>query len=144
MKTILAWVTGPFTKLATVYMESKARYNDAALEREVKRDFMHRELTELAMDDDYKRTAMIASIIRNDRGDWKTSWIRPLTAGMALVFWLALCLSQIELGGNGILPIIWHVPPGLLGQAFLSFPMGVLATFFLARPFEKFLIGRKT
>jgi hypothetical protein len=123
-------------------MKGKADAQLKQIEAEETRNFIRGQLKEAILDDDYKRQQMVANILRRDRGDNRTSWIRPVTAVLALVFWLALTLSQIELGGNGILPIIWNVPPGKLGALFLGFPMGVLATFYIARPFEKFLIGR--
>lgn len=143
MKKIMQWLMGPFTKLAQAYIESRERTKQAELEREVKRDFLNNELKKELLSDDGKRAELLAAILRRDRGDARTAWIRPVTAGIALVFWIALCLSQMVWGGNGILPITWNVPPGLLGQAFLAFPMGVLATFYVARPIEKFLIGKQ-
>lgn len=142
LNKIFEWLTGPLTRIGEKYIEGRNNAEMARIEREAARDFINGQLKEAALEDDYKRAELLAAVIRRDRGDWKTSWIRPVTAGIALVFWLALCLSQIQIGGNGILPIVWHVPPGLLGQAFLAFPMGVLATFYIARPIEKFLIGR--
>lgn len=142
IRTVLGWVTGPITRIGEAYVTGRQNAELRRIDREVQRDFLTTQLQQAALEDDYKRQELLAGIIRRDRGDWKTSWIRPVTAGLALVFWLALTLSQIELGGSGILPIIWHIPPGALGNIFTAFPMGVLATFYIARPLEKFLIGR--
>lgn len=143
MSALFGWVSGPITSIATTYMKQKSDYQLRKIEQEESRTMIKAALTERVMDDDLRRTAMIDAVIRNDRGDWKTSWIRPVTAALSLLMWVMLFLSQIQLGGNGLLPIIWTVPEGLLGQMFLGFPMGVLTTFYIARPFEKFLLARK-
>lgn len=142
LKTILGWITGPITKIGEVYVEGRNKAEMKRLENEEKRDFLRNEMQKALLEDGFKADQLVAQIIRNERGDAKTSWIRPVTAVIALVFWVALALSQITLGGAGILPIVWHVPPGMLGQAFLAFPMGVLATFYIVRPFEKHLIRK--
>jgi hypothetical protein len=142
LKLLLGWISGPVTAIGAKYIEGKNNANMKRLENEEQRSFIRGQLELAVLDDDYKRGAMVEAIIRNDRGDYKTSWIRPVTAVLALVFWLALTLSQIEWGGTGLLPITWNVPPGPLGKLFLAFPMGVLTSFFIARPFEKFLIGK--
>lgn len=146
LRTILGWLTGPLTALGTMYMESKNSSELAQIEREVKKDFLHKELATMALDDDLQRQRMVEAIISDDRGDARTSWIRPLTAALAILFWLALTLSQIVWVGYGngqLLPVVWNVPPGALGQVFTAFPLGVLASFYISRPIEKFLLGAK-
>lgn len=146
MMKILNWLTGPLTSLGEKYIEGRNNAEQRRLENEAARDVLQKELTGAMLDDDFKRAELAAVILRRDRGDYRTSWIRPVTAGLALLLWVALALSQIVWVGydqsNALLPIIWHVPPGELGTLFTAFPLGVLATFYIARPFEKFLIGR--
>jgi len=146
LSTILSWVTGPLSAIGEKYVEGRNKAREMALENQAKRDFMRDQMERALLDDDFKRQEMVAQVQRNDRGDHRTSWIRPVTAAMALVFWLALTLSQIVWvgwqGSDALLPVVWHVPPGALGTLFTAFPMGVLASFYIARPFEKFLIGK--
>lgn len=139
---LLSVITGPITKMTEAYISYQENTAMAKIEREVQRDFLTAEIRKAMLEDGSKGRELAAAILRRDRGDRLTSWIRPTTAAMALLFWALLALSQMVWGGNGILPIVWNVPPGLLGQVFLGFPMGILATFYVARPFEKFLIGK--
>ena len=146
LKTILAWLTGPLTTLSQSWIEGRYDAEQAKIEREVKKDFLRTEIKKELLTDDGKRAAMLANIIRNDRGDNRTAWIRPVTAGMALVFWTMLTLSQMVWVGWStsvqLLPIVWNIPPEPLGTMMVAFPMGVLASFYIARPFEKFFIGK--
>jgi hypothetical protein len=146
LRFLTGLITGPASAMMTAYIASRERSQSAALEREVKRDFMHNELQKAMLNDDYKRNELASNIIRRDRGDSRTSWIRPVTAAMALVFWMVLTLTQMRWVGyaasNQLLPITWDVPPGTLGTLFTAFPLGVLTTFYISRPIEKFFMGR--
>lgn len=137
IKSIFGWLAGPATRIAETYMKQRADVEMRRIEQQEARDLIRGSLRDHMLTNEGRKQELVKAIMRRDRGDWRTSWIRPVTAAMALVFWAALTLSQIELGGNGILPIIWNVPPGFLGQVFLAFPAGVLATFTVVRPIEK-------
>lgn len=143
---VLNWVTGPLTRIAEIYMQGKNDAEQKRLENQAQRDLITKELKAALLADDFKRAELAKAVLRRDRGDNRTAWIRPVTAGLALTMWLALTLSQIVWVGWGqsdqLLPIVWNVPPGDLGTMFTAFPMGVLASFYIARPIEKFLIGR--
>lgn len=138
-------ITGPIASVITSYTNSKEATEQKRIERKAKRDFIDSELRKAMLDDDWRREQLANGILRRDRGDYRTAWIRPLTAALAILFWVALTLSQIEWVGyeasNALLPIVWQVPPGLLGQIFLTFPMGVLATFYVTRSYEKTKLG---
>lgn len=148
MRKILKWLAGPVTALAQTYIQSRENAAVRKMEREIERDFLENQIKASLIEDGAKARELAAAILRRDRGDNRTSWIRPVTAGLALVWWTALNLSQMQWVGyaasDALLPVIWHVPPGALGKAFLAFPMGVLATFYIARPFEKHMIGKST
>jgi hypothetical protein len=146
MRKLLKWLAGPLTDIATKYMSIRENAADRKMDRLIQRDFLENEIKKAMVADHTKAQALSAAILRRDRGDSRTSWIRPVTAGIALVWWFALMLSQIEWIGystsKALLPVIWQIPPGLLGQAYMMFPMGVLASFYVARPFEKYLLGK--
>lgn len=143
MRKIFKWLAGPFTTLATKWITSRDLAAERKMEAEITRDFLENQIKAVMIEDNGKARELSSAILRRDRGDHRTAWIRPVTAGIALVWWVALSLSQMVWVGygysNALLPIVWHLPPGLLGQAFLGFPMGVLASFYIARPFEKLL-----
>jgi hypothetical protein len=146
MRKLFKWVAGPLTTLANKWVESRDRAAERKMEAAITREFMENQIKSVMVEDEAKARQLSAAILRRDRGDDRTSWIRPVTAALALIWWGSLTLSQMVWVGygnsNALLPIVWHIPPGLLGQAYMMFPMGVLATFYVARPFEKHLLGK--
>lgn len=140
--TILSVLTGPFRAIAEAYITAKANTDLAVIERGVQQDVLTADIKKAVLESDDAMAEVIQRIMRDDMTDSRTSWIRPVTAGLSITFWVLLFGSQIEVGGDGIIPLIFHVPPGNLGVMYLAFPAGILATFYITRPFEKMGILR--
>ncbi len=144
LRAILSWLTGPLTHLGSAWVEGRQNVELQRIEREAQRDLLSNEMKKAVLENDALMAQYAQRIMQQDAaGGWRTSWIRPVTAGISIIFWVLLMGSQIEVGGNGIIPLIFHVPPGNLGVLYLAFPAGVLATFYITRPFEKLGLLRR-
>lgn len=145
-KLLAGLVTGPFAKIAKAYVESRENVEKARIEASVRKDVLTQDLKRALLEDAQARDVVVAQMIQEDRKRSETSWIRPVTIGMSLVFWSALVLSQARWIGyeksNQLLPIIWDMPSGQYGELLFYLPMGVIGTFVLARPLEK-IWGKK-
>lgn len=146
LKWLVSWITGPASKLATAYIESRENVAKAQIEASVKKEVLTADLKKALLDDAATRDALVSQIIASDRSQSATRWVRPVTVGLSLSMWTALVLSQARWIGyeasNQLLPIVWDIPPGQYGEFLFYLPMGVIGTFVLARPIEK-LWGRK-
>lgn len=146
LKWLVSWVTGPVSKIAKSYIESRENVEKAKLEASVKKEVLTKEVQEALLADAGKRDALVADILAADRTQSATRWVRPVAVGLSISFWTALVLSQARWLGydasNQLLPVVWDMPPGQYGELLFYLPMGVIGTFVLARPLEK-IWGKK-
>ena len=136
-KTLLGWVTGPFTSIAKGYLEAKANVEIKQIERQTSKDVITAEVKKAIIKDVAQRDKLVAKVIEIDREQSRTAWIRPVTVALSLVFWVVIALTQMRYNGAPLLPLTLTVPDGGYGELLFYFPMGVIGTFTILRPLEK-------
>ncbi len=137
IRKIISWLLGPITSIAGSYIEARANIELKKNEREAQKDVLTAKLQQAAIRDRAQHDKLIKAVLTEDRQVSATSWIRPVTVGLALVFWTIVALTQMRYNGNPVLPITLTVPPGRYGDLLFYLPFGVIGTFTVMRPFEK-------
>ena len=138
IKTAFKWLMGPVTSIIDSWVEAKSNVQLTEIERQAKKDALTADIRKTIIADAQMRDRVVTNIIADDRRDTRTSWIRPVTVGLSLVYWVIIAGTQMQyLDGTPVIPLQLTIPSGEYGELLFALPLGIIGTFVLVRPFEK-------
>lgn len=138
IKTIIGWLVGPFTGIVKSWVQAKANVQLTQIERQAQKDVLTADIRKTIIADAQIRDRVVTNIIADDRRDTRTAWIRPVTVGLSILFWIIIAGTQMQhMDGTPVIPFILTIPDGGYGELLFALPLGIIGTFVIGRPFEK-------